>query len=70
MIPFIFRIGVIQVRSQVLLPAGAAQQVEGKVGAALAFEPHVHVGACAVVALPCSALPATWVTPLYVVVEL
>lgn len=68
--PFIFRICVTQVCSQILFPTGAAEEVEGKVGATLPFEPDVHVGPGAVVTLPCSTLPTTWMTPLYVVVKL
>lgn len=68
--PFVFRTLVVQVGSQVLFPAGAAQEVEGEIGAALPFEPDVHVGARAVVALARGALPAARVTALDVVVEL
>lgn len=68
--PFVFRTLVVQVGGQVLFPAGAAQEVEGEVGAALPFEPDVHVGARAVVALARGALPAARVTALDVVVEL
>lgn len=69
-IPFIFRTWVAQVCSQILFPAGAAEEVEGEVGATLPFEPDIHVGPGAVVALTCSTLTATWVTPLYVIVKL
>lgn len=68
--PFIFRTWVAQVCSQILFPAGAAEEVEGKVGATLPFEPDIHVGPSAVVTLTCSTLTATWVTPLYVIVKL
>ncbi len=69
-IPLIFRTCVAQVCSQILFPAGAAEEVEGEVGATLPFEPDVHVGPGAVITLPRSALTAAWVTPLYVIVEL
>ncbi|TNN85308.1 hypothetical protein EYF80_004330 [Liparis tanakae] len=47
--------------SQILLPAGAAEEVEGEVGATLPFEPDVHVGPGAVVALARRALTAAWI---------
>lgn len=68
--PFVFRALVVEVGSQILFPAGAAQEVKGEVGATFPFEPDIHVGARAVVALACGALPAAWVTPLDVVVKL
>lgn len=69
-LPFVFRAWVAQVCSQVFFPAGAAEEVEGEVGATLPFEPDVHVGPGAVVTLTCSTLTATWVTPLYMIVKL
>lgn len=69
-VPFIFRTGTTLVGSQILFPAGAAEEVEGEVGATLPFEPDIHVGPGAVVTLTCSTLTATWVPPLYVIVEL
>lgn len=68
--PFVFGTLVIEVGSQILFPAGAAQQVEGEVGATFPFEPDVHVGARAVVAFACGALPTARVTSLDVVVKL
>lgn len=69
-VPFILGTCVAHVHSEILFPAGAAEEVEGEVGAALPFEPDVHVGAGAVVTLPRSTLPAAWVSALYVIVEL
>ncbi|KAG7241120.1 hypothetical protein INR49_025863 [Caranx melampygus] len=44
--------------SQILFPAGGAEEVEGKVGATLPFEPDIHIGPGAVIALTChSDLP-------------
>lgn len=68
--PFIFRTWVIQVCSKVLFPAGAAEEVEGKVGAAFPFKPDIHIGPRAVVTLACGALPTTRVASFYVIVEL
>lgn len=70
LVPFIFRRWIAHVGSQILFPAGAAEKVEGEVGAALPFEPDVHICPGAVVALPCSALPTPWVSAFYVIVEL
>lgn len=69
-LPFIFRACVAQVCSQILFPAGAAEEVERKVGATFPFEPDIHVGPGAVVALSRRTLPTTWVTALYVIVKL
>lgn len=69
-IPLIFGAWVIQICSQILFPAGGAEEVEGEVGATLPFEPDVHVRPGAVITLPRSTLTATRVTLLYVIVKL
>lgn len=68
--PFVFRTWVVQVCSKVLFPAGAAEEVEGEVGATFPFEPDIYVGPGAVVTLTCGTLTATWVTPFNVIVKL
>lgn len=65
-----FGVKVAQVGGQVLLPAGAAEQVVGAARAALAPEPAVHVGPVATVTAASGALAAARVVALHVVVEL
>lgn len=69
-VPFIFGVWIACICSQVLFPAGAAEEVEGEVGATFPFEPNIHVGPSAVIALTCSTLPTAWVSSLYVIVKL
>lgn len=69
-IPFIFGTRVAKVCRQILFPAGAAEEVEGKIGATLPFKPDIHIGPGAVITLTCGTLTATWVTALYVIVKL
>ena len=68
--PLIFRIWIIQVCRKVLFPAGAAEEVEGEVGATFTFEPDIYVGPGTVVAFTCCTLTAAWMTAFYVVVKL
>lgn len=65
-----FGVWIAGISSQVLFPAGAAEEVEWEVGATLSFEPDINISSGAVVAFASSTLPTTWVSPLDVIVKL